>query len=132
MGTTNWAKIFTKVGADPEEANRRFLAQSEAQRRPQKPLPAKADEPGDLGKPVHTSVRRQISTVARRQVRLVIADRAYFIFLALLPFILGVAVTDRSRHATDSTSRRRTPARPTNPCRYWPCCCPPRPSWAPR
>ena len=89
MGTTNWAKIFTKVGADPEEANRRFLARAEAQRRPQKLLPDKTDEPGDLGEPVHTSVRRQISTVARRQVRLVVADRAYFIFLALLPFILG-------------------------------------------
>ncbi len=89
MGTTNWAKIFTKVGADPEEANRRFIAQSEAQKRPQKSLAARDEEPGDLGAPVHTSVRHQISTVARRQVRLVIADRAYFIFLALLPFILG-------------------------------------------
>src|ERR1700739_1175013 len=89
MGTTNWAKIFTKVGADPEEANRRFLAQREAQKRPQKLMPAKADERGDLGEPVHTSVRRQISTIARRQVRLVVSDRAYFVFLALLPFILG-------------------------------------------
>ncbi|CDO88475.1 ABC transporter ATP-binding protein [Mycobacterium triplex] len=87
MGTTNWAKIFTKVGADPEEANRRFLERSQAQRR--KPLAAKDDEPGELGEPVHTSVRRQISTIARRQIRLVVADRAYFIFLALLPFILG-------------------------------------------
>ena len=35
MGTTNWAKIFTKVGADPEEANRRFLAQrGQTARRP--------------------------------------------------------------------------------------------------
>jgi ABC transport system ATP-binding/permease protein len=83
MGTTNWAKIFTKVGADPEEANRRFLAQNQW-----KP-PAKADEPAELGEPVHTSVRRQISTIARRQVRLVVADRAYFVFLALLPFVLG-------------------------------------------
>jgi ABC-type multidrug transport system ATPase subunit/predicted component of type VI protein secretion system len=90
MGTTNWAKIFTKVGADPEEANRRFLAQAEAEKRSQKLLTDKADYKGDLGEPVHTSVRRQISTVARRQVRLVVADRAYFIFLALLPFILGV------------------------------------------
>src|ERR1700751_6325261 len=89
MGTTNWAKIFTQVGADPEEANRRFLAQREAQKRPRALLPDKTDEPGDLGEPVHTSLRRQISTIARRQVRLVVADRAYFIFLALLPFILG-------------------------------------------
>ncbi|OBA60913.1 ABC transporter ATP-binding protein [Mycobacterium sp. 1100029.7] len=89
MGTTNWAKIFTKVGADPEEANRRFLERKEAERRPPKPLAAKDDEPDEPGKPVHTSVRRQISTIARRQIRLVVADRAYFIFLALLPFILG-------------------------------------------
>ncbi|WP_232067538.1 ATP-binding cassette domain-containing protein [Mycobacterium marseillense] len=89
MGTTNWAKIFTQVGADPEEANRRFLEQSEAQKRPAKPLSDKADEPSGLGEPVHTSVRHQISTVARRQFRLVVADRAYFVFLALLPFILG-------------------------------------------
>jgi ABC transport system ATP-binding/permease protein len=83
MGTTNWAKIFSQVGADPEEANRRFLE------RDQGPPPALTDQPADLGKPVHTSLRRQISTIARRQVRLVVADRAYFVFLALLPFILG-------------------------------------------
>jgi len=85
MGTSNWAKIFSKVGADPEEANRRFLAQNQNQLKP----PVKADAPAELGEPVHTSVRRQISTIARRQVRLVVADRAYFVFLALLPFILG-------------------------------------------
>jgi ABC transport system ATP-binding/permease protein len=85
MGTTNWAKIFSKVGADPEEANRRFLAQNQNQLKP----PVKADKPAELGEPVHTSLRRQISTIARRQVRLVVADRAYFVFLALLPFILG-------------------------------------------
>lgn len=88
MGTTNWAKIFTQVGADPDEANRRFVAHRDAGRRPQRPLPDR-DEPGDLGEPVHTSLRRQISTIARRQVRLVVADRGYFVFLALLPFILG-------------------------------------------
>lgn len=34
-------------------------------------------------------MRRQFSTIARRQVRLVVADRAYFTFLAALPFVLG-------------------------------------------
>jgi ABC transport system ATP-binding/permease protein len=83
MGTTNWAKIFSQVGADPEEANRRFREREQQQPPPQQ------GQPADLGEPVHTSVRKQISTIARRQVRLVIADRAYFIFLAVLPFILG-------------------------------------------
>ncbi len=83
MGTTNWAKIFSQVGADPEAANRRFRERED----PQPPSPS--GKPADLGEPVHTSVPRQISTIARRQVRLVVADRAYFVFLALLPFILG-------------------------------------------
>ncbi len=82
MGTTNWAQIFAKVGADPDEANRRFLAQNE-------PPPPPQAAPADLGTPAHTSMRRQFSTVTRRQVRLVVSDRAYFAFLAVLPFILG-------------------------------------------
>ncbi|MEE6178478.1 ATP-binding cassette domain-containing protein [Mycobacterium sp. 050134] len=87
MGTTNWAHIFAKVGADPDEANRRF----EAQNKPP-PAPRTEDAPSsgaDLGAPAHTSMRRQFSTIARRQVRLVVSDRAYFVFLALLPFVLG-------------------------------------------
>ncbi|MDP7703696.1 ATP-binding cassette domain-containing protein [Mycobacterium sp. TY815] len=83
MGTTNWAHIFAKVGADPDEANRRFLAQK------QPPATAAAPAPADLGAPAHTSVRRQFSTITRRQIRLVVNDRAYFVFLAVLPFILG-------------------------------------------
>ncbi len=83
MGTSNWAHIFAKVGADPDEANRRFLAQR------QPPPTSAAPTPADLGAPAHTSVRRQFSTITRRQIRLVINDRAYFIFLAILPFILG-------------------------------------------
>jgi ABC-type multidrug transport system ATPase subunit len=85
MGTTNWADIFTKVGADPDAVHRRFL-----ERAAPPPAPAETEKPTDLGKPVHTSLWRQFSTVARRQVRLIVADRAYFIFLALLPFIMGV------------------------------------------
>jgi ABC transport system ATP-binding/permease protein len=85
MGTTNWADIFAKVGADPDEANRRFLAES-------KPPPAAPSDarPSDLGEPVHTDIFRQFSTVARRQVRLVVSDRGYTVFLALLPFFIGV------------------------------------------
>ena len=89
MGTTNWAKIFSKVGADPDEANRRFLSQNRAQNQTPGKRPVPDTAPAELGKPVHTSLRRQVSTIARRQVRLVVADRGYFLFLALLPFILG-------------------------------------------
>ena len=85
MGTTNWADIFSSVGADPEAANRRFLAQHG----PLPPQP-RALKPADLGTPTRTSLRRQFSTIARRQLRLIVSDRGYFIFLALLPFIMGV------------------------------------------
>lgn len=84
MGTTNWADIFAKVGADPDEANRRFLAEN------QPPPVSSESRPADLGEPVHTDVFRQFSTIARRQVRLVVSDRGYSVFLALLPFLIGV------------------------------------------
>jgi ABC-type multidrug transport system ATPase subunit len=85
MGTINWADIFTKVGADPDAANRRFLEQTTPP-----PAPPDTDKPTDLGKPVHTSLRRQFSTIGRRQLRLIVSDRTYFVFLALLPLVLGV------------------------------------------
>jgi ABC transport system ATP-binding/permease protein len=90
LGTTNWADIFANVGADPDEANRRFM-ERDGKRLEQPPA---RDSPADLGEPVHTDVLRQLSTIARRQVRLVISDRRYSLFLALLPFLTGaVALT---------------------------------------
>jgi ABC transport system ATP-binding/permease protein len=85
LGTTNWADIFANVGADPDEANRRFI-----ERNGRRPSEAPAPEsPADLGEPVHTDLVRQFSTIARRQVRLVISDRGYSVFLAILPFLIG-------------------------------------------
>ena len=87
MGTTNWADIFAKVGADPDEANRRFLAENKHQ---PAAVPSDHSPAADLGEPVHTDVFHQFSTIARRQIRLVISDRGYTVFLALLPFLIGV------------------------------------------
>jgi ABC transport system ATP-binding/permease protein len=85
MGTTNWADIFSSVARDPDSAHQRYVAQTG----PTPPQPP-SQTPGDLGKPTKTSVRRQFSTIARRQMRLIVSDRGYFIFLAFLPFIMGV------------------------------------------
>jgi ABC transport system ATP-binding/permease protein len=86
MGTSNWADIFANVGADPDEANRRFREENK-----QAPaVPSDHSPAADLGEPVHTDVFRQFSTIARRQIRLVISDRGYTVFLALLPFLIGV------------------------------------------
>jgi ABC-type multidrug transport system ATPase subunit len=87
MGTTNWADIFAKVGADPDEANRRFLAENQHQ---PAAVPSEHSPAADLGEPVHADVVRQFSTIARRQIRLVISDRGYTVFLALLPFLIGI------------------------------------------
>jgi len=86
LGTTNWADIFANVGADPDEANRRFMERDGRRHSEATPAP---ESPADLGEPVHTDLVRQFSTIARRQVRLVISDRGYSVFLAILPFLIG-------------------------------------------
>lgn len=86
LGTTNWADIFSTVAGDPDEAGRRYIERTG----PAPEAEASTEEPGDLGKPAKTSFRRQFSTIGRRQMRLIVSDRGYFIFLALLPFIMGV------------------------------------------
>ena len=84
MGTTNWADIFSSVAGDPDAAKARYLAHTG----PPPPAPA-PEKPAELGDPPQTSLFRQFSTIARRQIRLIVSDRGYFAFLALLPFIMG-------------------------------------------
>ncbi|MDT5127828.1 MAG: transport system ATP-binding/permease protein [Mycobacterium sp.] len=84
MGTTNWADIFSSVAGDPDAAKARYLAHTG----PPPPVPP-IEAPTDLGEPAKTSLVKQFWTIARRQIRLIVSDRGYFIFLALLPFIMG-------------------------------------------
>jgi ABC-type multidrug transport system ATPase subunit len=90
MGSTNWADIFIKVGADPDGVHRSFRTRTEPAAATAAPVPAEIGQPCELGEAVRMSPWRQFSTIARRQVRLIVADRGHFAFLALLPFILGV------------------------------------------
>jgi ABC-type multidrug transport system ATPase subunit len=83
LGSTDWADIFARVAADPDGVFAAYRAT-----RPSVEVPAPSP-PGPLGSPAHTSRRKQLSTVARRQGRLIRADRGYLIFLSLLPFVLG-------------------------------------------
>ncbi|MCL2536096.1 MAG: ABC transporter permease, partial [Nocardiaceae bacterium] len=82
LGSTDWADIFARVASDPDGV----FAEYRATRPEVVPPPS---PPGPLGSPAHTSRRKQLSTVARRQVQLIRADRGYLIFLSLLPFVLG-------------------------------------------
>ncbi len=85
LGTTNWADIFSTVAGDPDEASRRYLATA-----PPVPPEPPSKQAVDLGKPAKTSIKRQLFTIARRQVRLIVSDRGYSAFLLFLPFIMGV------------------------------------------
>ena len=85
MGTMNWADIFSSVANEPEAAYERYLALTGPT-----PPPPPMETPSDIGEPTHTSLLRQFSTIARRQMRLIVSDRGYFVFLAVLPFIMGV------------------------------------------
>ncbi|MDG5485383.1 ATP-binding cassette domain-containing protein [Mycolicibacterium gadium] len=99
MGTTDWADIFTMVSADPDDAQRRSIERSgpTGEHREEAP-PATSDTVSQLEagnavqapQPAPTSAWRQCATIARRQVRLLIADRGYLAFLAVLPFVIGL------------------------------------------
>ena len=89
IGATDWADIFSIVCADPDGVARRFLAGRAAQAR-YPHARTTSDQPVQTATPARPGVRRQISTIARRQVRLLLADRGYLVFLALLPFIVGL------------------------------------------
>jgi ABC-type multidrug transport system ATPase subunit len=84
MGTTDWPEIFAQVSADPLGAHRAFPARQQASA-PTAPPPVAAPGPP----PAELTVKRQLWLVARRQARLLVADRVYFIFLAVLPFVLA-------------------------------------------
>ncbi|WP_344990134.1 ATP-binding cassette domain-containing protein, partial [Tsukamurella soli] len=105
MGTSDWAEIFDYVAKQPEAAAQRYQAANP----PTQAQPAIAPHGTPLPAP-KTSWVRQLSVVARRQFRLILADRGYLAFLALLPFVLGgitliVPATNGLRKApSDSTS----------------------------
>jgi ABC-type multidrug transport system ATPase subunit len=95
MGTTDWADIFTDISTDPDAAQRRFHERAGRVDRP--PPQSAPGQPAALGK--QANLWRQFSTLARRQLRLLVADRGYFVFLALLPFIVGLLPLAVAGHA---------------------------------
>ncbi|WP_245843319.1 ABC transporter ATP-binding protein/permease, partial [Mycolicibacterium vulneris] len=84
MGTNDWSRVLAQVGADPEGAHRAFRA------RPQTAAPTAPPEVAAPGPPPPVLSRnRQIRLLARREIRLLLGDRIYFAFLAILPFVLA-------------------------------------------
>ncbi|MGW0180373.1 FHA domain-containing protein [Nocardia sp. NPDC003345] len=85
LGTSDWAKIFADVAANPDAAFAHFRSRQAAL----PPPPPPAAQQGGTGSPPQSGAWKQFSTLARRQIRLILADRGYLAFLVLLPFVLG-------------------------------------------
>ncbi|WP_024794503.1 ATP-binding cassette domain-containing protein [Tomitella biformata] len=84
LGVADWADIFVRVSSFPDDV----FAAYRARRGPRPALaPPRAGAPR---RPPTIAAGRQLSTIARRQVRLILADRGYLVFLAALPFVLGI------------------------------------------
>jgi hypothetical protein len=97
MGSTDWADVFDGVRDDPDGAQQRHLARSgPVVDVPTQVVPA---TPVGTAKPARTSTWRQFSTVARRQVQLLLADRGYVALLLALPFIVGLLPLTVAGHA---------------------------------
>ncbi|MGX9295815.1 ATP-binding cassette domain-containing protein [Tsukamurella paurometabola] len=84
MGTGDWAEIFDFTAKQPDVAWQRYRSAN-----PAPPPPAPTGAPPNPAKAPKASVRKQLSVVARRQLRLILADRGYLVFLLLLPLVLG-------------------------------------------
>ena len=85
LGTDDWAEIFENVTVGPDQAWDNYR-----RRHPHQPAPAALTPAGPPLTVPQASGVRQMNTVARRQWRLIISDRGYLAFLALLPVVLGL------------------------------------------
>lgn len=84
LGSADWAEIFTTVCTDPDGLHHRFLAGRDV---PAMPGFARVRLPIEAPRP---RVSGQLSPLVRRQVRLLLANRGYVAFLAVLPVIVGL------------------------------------------
>jgi len=86
MGSTDWADIYSSIGADPDGAQRRFFERHGPASQPaSQPVPSSPPR-----KARHTSFWRQVAAIAQRQIQLIVADRRYLAFLVLAPIIVGL------------------------------------------
>jgi ABC-type multidrug transport system ATPase subunit len=86
LGSTDWTVILKRVRADPYGAHDEYLAR-------QQDAPAADPEPVETvehpAPPPLPSLLRQSIIAARRQAWLMVADQRYFIFLTILPLLIG-------------------------------------------
>lgn len=86
FGMHDWADVFSSLSADPEGHQRRF-----ERHRGRGPRPAERLGPAAIpAPPAGPPLVRQMSTIGRRQARVMIADISYAVFNGLLPIVLAL------------------------------------------
>lgn len=98
IGATDWADVFSIVCADPDGVQRRFIDSTGSPARTT-PVHVASDQQVQRRTSGSAVVRRHFSTIARREVRLLLANRGYLVFLATLPFIVGLLPLTVTGHA---------------------------------
>ncbi|OCB61778.1 ABC transporter, partial [Mycobacterium malmoense] len=81
MGTADWSKVLARVSADPDGAHRAFTARLTA------PAPPEVAAPSPPAPEAPKA--RQVRLLARRDVRLILADRLSSALLVILAFVLA-------------------------------------------
>lgn len=87
FGTSDWGDIFGELAANPAAAEQAWRAARDQVREVRSPS---ASSPRRGGVRRESSWIRQFTTLIARQVNLMVADRGYILFLAALPFVIGL------------------------------------------
>jgi len=88
FGRDDYADVFTDVALDPVGVSARFRGRDSGTNRPSIQGPTQVAHPAPPPQR-QQPIRRQLSTLVRRQARVMIADRSYMLFMALLPLVLA-------------------------------------------
>lgn len=84
------ADVFTSVARDPENAKLRFRHSPLMEEQVSAPLRSPRPAAGPPEKPPRQqSIPSQLSTLARRHLRVILADRGYTAFMLLMPFVVA-------------------------------------------
>lgn len=112
FGLSDHADVFTSVARDPEGSKQRFKASPLEAEQIEAPLSAPRPPAAPLEKPPRQqSIGSQLSTLARRHLQVILADRGYTAFMLLLPVVLAVlamVVPSRNGLATPPPDRIST------------------------
>ncbi|GAB3755867.1 ATP-binding cassette domain-containing protein [Yimella radicis] len=93
FGLSDHADVFTQAARDPEGSKQRFKASPLEAEQIEAPLSARRPAQRPLEKPPRQqSIGSQLSTLARRHLKVIFADKGYTAFMLLLPVVLAVLV----------------------------------------